>query len=433
MSEPRKLSVWLDDNEAPIGLLTDNAERAPVFAYDRAYLGQGRSALPLSLRLPLQEECFDPRATRAFFGNLLHESNYMRQKLDREGIDPDDLIEVLAAVGKDCPGSVSCTLPGEPRPKRPGHLKSDYREIVNLDAIVTELASRREPPVQDGNDSDPSPIAGVQPKIAATVRDGVFLFPELGAPTTHILKVSPNEDSQQSLIEHACLNFARRFGCETIEHELLLIAGKHTLLVKRYDRRVDGDFVYRTHQEDMAQALGLESRQKYQRYGTKGTRTRYDASNIIDLLRKTRRARADLEAFFRLTLVNLILGNTDNHAKNHSLLFDDGPVPRFAPAYDLVSTVANASHRKDFSFDIGRARTFSALTPGDLISFAELIALSPGRAQRLYRNEKERWKKIGLAQQAAQSVEDLPRPMAETLISIWGARWTVLETLFTAI
>ena len=55
-----------------------------------------------------------------------------------------------------------------------------------------------------------------------------------------------------------------------------------------------------------------------------------------------------------LVVFNFLLGNTDAHLKNYSLLHGQNPKSvRLAPAYDLVSTTAYKSSTRDMSFRIG--------------------------------------------------------------------------------
>ena len=55
-----------------------------------------------------------------------------------------------------------------------------------------------------------------------------------------------------------------------------------------------------------------------------------------------------------ICIFNFLIGNTDNHIKNVSLLYsEDLKSIRLAPAYDIVSTVIYESSTKDMAFSIG--------------------------------------------------------------------------------
>src|SRR4051794_8142131 len=63
-------------------------------------------------------------------------------------------------------------------------------------------------------------------------------------------------------------------------------------------------------------------------------------ASVIALLRRqtNRRIALDVNAFVRAVLTNFLLGNSDAHGKNFSLLYDPGTGVRLAPLYDVGST-----------------------------------------------------------------------------------------------
>ncbi len=81
------------------------------------------------------------------------------------------------------------------------------------------------------------------------------------------------------------------------------------LLVTRFDRICVGTTVHRLHQEDFAQALGLGPHLKYQRNSLDGHR--FEARSVGGLLAQTANPGRARQAFLEVTLVNLLLGNTD--------------------------------------------------------------------------------------------------------------------------
>ena len=95
-----------------------------------------------------------------------------------------------------------------------------------------------------------------------------------------------------------------------------------TLAVERFDRVETEGGLVRLHQEDCAQALGIEPGRKY---AATATPTKSDPTykGIAELL--SRYAADSLEERKRLLrhlFVNTVLGNTDAHAKNYALLHD---------------------------------------------------------------------------------------------------------------
>jgi serine/threonine-protein kinase HipA len=90
--------------------------------------------------------------------------------------------------------------------------------------------------------------------------------------------------------------------------------------------------VQRIHQEDMCQALGLMPGRKYQEDGGPGI------AQIVTLIRRMSSAPdADVDRFLQANMFNWLIGGTDGHAKNYSILVSAGDEIRLAPLYDLSS------------------------------------------------------------------------------------------------
>ncbi len=370
----RVLNVWLEASLQPIGQLVASDDTSMAFVYAPEWLGTAQNH-PLSLSLPLREEPFGDALTRAFFGNLLQENDQLARVMLREGIDRGDIAGLLAHVGADCAGAVSVLPVDHPPIKRPGSLADDYDALSDEDFrdLVQRLATGR--PLPDGM-RDPSPVAGFRRKISLAELPGRgFGLPHTGtgAPTTHILKIpDPNhphearDEAFVTLLARRCgLNVGTCIADEVDSHEILLI--------HRFDRVVDGDAIFRIHQEDFAQAAGLPAELKYERRGAEGRR--FDASTIGRILDATDKPALARAAFLRLSLFNLLIGNNDNHAKNHALLHLPGQATMLAKFYDLVPVQTAAGFTDLLAFRIGAAETADALTQENLLQFCKDIGL----------------------------------------------------------
>lgn len=260
----------------------------------------------------------------------------MQRVMDREGLDRADIVGILAHVGADCAGAISCLPDGAPPVKIPGDLETDYRPLEDeeIASIVQRLADRLPLP---GDIVDPSPLAGVQSKIAlALLPNGRFGLPAEGrkVPTTHILKVPRRRDAGEAAQEEAACQLARACGFSVSASEHIIVEGVSALLITRFDRVAANGAVYRLHQEDFAQAMGLPASLKYQRYGREGRC--FDAGRIRTLLEALASSAEAVEVFLLTTIFNLAIGNTDNHAKNHAIIYGQDGAPRLAPLYDLL-------------------------------------------------------------------------------------------------
>jgi serine/threonine-protein kinase HipA len=134
--------------------------------------------------------------------------------------------------------------------------------------------------------------------------------------------------------EAYCMRVAAAVGLDVARTDLASIGGRPCLYVERFDRAVDeSGRVSRLHQEDLCQALGILPAAKYEANGGPSV------ARAVDLLRSlgSRRAAVDINAFVKAVLANFLLGNSDAHGKNYSLLHHPEGV-RLAPLYDVVST-----------------------------------------------------------------------------------------------
>lgn len=363
-----ELDVFLEALPAPVGRLTRHDDGEVSFRYLTDALPH-----PLSLSLPLREAPFDDTVTRGFFANLLFENAQRDQVMQRHGLEFTDVVGLLEHLGADCPGAISSMPVGTGPAKAPGNLLTDYDALdeTELERIMISLRDRRRVP---DDTRDPSPLAGVQGKIALTqLPDGRFALPKRGfnVPTTHILKVPRPGEMTTVEQEHLLMRLMAEAQRHPVADTAMIGEGAlRGLLVTRFDRRVDGTQVHRLHQEDFAQALGLGPHLKYERNGT-GAR-RFSAEAIGQILSATDRPGPARQAFLEVTLVNLVLGNTDNHAKNHALLYN-GARPVFAPVYDVAPVLIDDQVIHQLSFDIGQAQMTDEITAVDLDSFIRAL------------------------------------------------------------
>lgn len=376
------LDVRLEGLDTPVGTLSGGADGGIAFRYADAYLAHP-AAHPISLSLPLGEAPYDDRAARPYFQNLLPENDLLRAVIDREGLAIDDIVGLLAHLGADVSGAIACLPPDAPPVKMPGLLWRDYDPIdrPELDTIVRRLASGGALP--EGL-RDPSPVAGYQRKIAlARLPDGRFAMPRpgTGVPTTHILKVPDGSFPREAHYEARLAELAAEAGLDAAATDSGWIADYEVVVSTRFDRVVSpAGEVTRLHLEDFAQALGLPPRLKYQRTGNAARR--YDVAAIAGVLRRTADPAAATDAFLRSVIFNLATGNTDNHAKNHGLIYDVGSIPRLAPLYDLVPIRLSEQHHHLFSFAIGDAQAFDALTAGDLAALCGAFGMTASGSRR---------------------------------------------------
>ncbi|MDD3310727.1 type II toxin-antitoxin system HipA family toxin [Pseudodesulfovibrio sp.] len=315
---PGQLGVWFEGRRA--GTLTRSGKVHMTFAYDPEWIESG---FPLSLSLPFQEKAFPREATKAFFDNLLPEQRIRALVSKQIQISGNNTFGFLETIGGECAGALTILPEGDRPATRP-----DYAPIGKeaLGELIAQLPRR---PLLAGEDGFRLSLAGAQNKLPIARLGDKFLLPVDGAASTHILK--PAIDDLEGTIENEafCMTLAAVAGRKVPEAEILDTYPR-AYMVRRYDRVVEETGVRRLHQEDFCQALGLPAALKYQNDGGPGFK------QCFELLDHCRQPDEDRRALFAMAVFNHLIGNTDAHAKNFSLLYANPPQPDLAPFYDLM-------------------------------------------------------------------------------------------------
>ncbi len=168
-------------------------------------------------------------------------------------------------------------------------------------------------------------LGGMRPK--ATVERGGDLW----------VAKFPAKDDRHAITrwEHATLTLADRCGIRVPDHELVELGGRALLMTRRFDRRRQPDGFARAHVLSRLTLLGLHERDN-------------GAGSYADLAAWIRRhgaaPREDTRELFLRMVFNIVVGNTDDHLRNHAVM-DFGEGFRLAPAYNLVPQLSTSSLR----------------------------------------------------------------------------------------
>ena len=310
-------------------------------------------------------------------------------------VSPRNPFALLSHVGEDCAGAVQFAAPD-----RVGEVTgATASEIdwIDEDEIAARLRALREDASawRQPRDAGQFSLAGAQPKTAFLFDGARWGVPAGRAPTTHILKPPTSAFDGHAENEHLCIALARALGMPVAKSEVRLFGDETAIIVERYDRinmekmaaaaaaraalkaveasgavaslsaaqataeaaesaassAVLYDFskkfpIYRVHQEDLCQSLGVHPSRKYQNDGGPGPK------EIVDLLRAnaaapragrksspTTAADEDVRTYIDALIFNWLIAGTDAHAKNYSVLIGAGGVVRLAPLYDIASVL----------------------------------------------------------------------------------------------
>lgn len=341
MSVPHELTVLLD--RVVVGALTPiPASHLHRFRYADRWT-RDPYAYPVSLALPLAAPEYEGVPVRNWLRGLLPDNETRLQEVEREfAVSRDDPYAVLAHIGEDCVGAVQFARPGRAEEIASGHATSDieWLDEKTLETLLGEVSARSTPDrraVRTGQFSLPGALGKV-----ALVRDDVagrWGRPTGQWPSTHILKPPMPGVAWHNENEHYCLRLAEAAGLPAVASEIVRAGARSAISVVRYDRvRHPGRGRSRLHQEDMAQALGLDPRLRYAAEGGAGVR------EIVRLLRDHARP-DDVGAFIRYVGFSWITATTDAHLRNFSVLITPGRSATLAPLYDLASALGLPGRR----------------------------------------------------------------------------------------
>ncbi len=300
------------------------------FSYNEAWMN-GRVAIPLSLSMPTITKTYEGKVVEAFLWGLLPDNEQtLARWAQRFQVSARNPFALLKNVGRDCAGAVQFLPHGEEISR------GEDVELLTDEQIGDRLRDLRRDGAATRRIGDPGQfsLAGAQAKTAfhfdrATGRWGI---PMGDTPTTHIFKPPMPHLHGHTENEHFCLQLARMLGMDAAHSRVLEFAGEKAIVIERYDRRnVDGRTI-RIHQEDMCQALSVMPTLKYENQGGPGIVT---ISNRV--LSASRDPVRDRQTFMEANILNWVIGGTDAHAKNYSMLIGALGEARLAPLYDVSS------------------------------------------------------------------------------------------------
>jgi serine/threonine-protein kinase HipA len=358
------------------------------------------NTFPLSLSMPLAGKEHGHTAIEPFIWGLLPDNDDVLSRWGRKfQVSPRSAFDLIAQVGEDCAGTVQFVRSENleqafdadlPEP----HWLSEAEVASRLRTVRSDASAGRLP-----GDRGQFSLAGAQPKTSLLYYRNRWGVTSGRTPTTHILKPASVDLDGYAENEHLCLQLATALGLNTTKSKVQYFEDVPTIVVERYDRLVIADaaadrksfaenlvlqaaalktsgkpsaevearkieleaaedfilanqlaemaktvFVGRTHQEDFCQVLKIYPTQKYQNQGGPGPkeiveaiRTNASSYGRAGENKKMHAIDGDVWIFVSALVFNWIIGGTDAHAKNYSVLIGRGGMVRLAPLYDISS------------------------------------------------------------------------------------------------
>lgn len=306
--------VWLPNAEKPIvaGLLEKNAEGHDFF-YGKSYLNSSDAIAFSKFEMPLiQGQRFTSKDTLFHVFSdalpdawgqrvLLHKYNHALSPLDLLLFSSSDRIGALHFQSS------------------PEIYQPQYENSASVEQLMEAVGL-----VEQGQPLPESlalallhgtSIGGARPKA----------FVDAGNKK-YIVKFRASTDIYPIVqAEYAAMSLAKKIGLQVANVELASSAGKYMLLVERFDRKFsEGKWT----RQFLSSALSLLDLNEFQgRYAS--------YLDLADIMRKVcRDSNNNLRELFRRMIFNILIGNTDDHAKNHAF-FWDGKYYELTPAYDI--------------------------------------------------------------------------------------------------
>lgn len=359
MSE--RLLVKIDD--AAVGYLWLDERKHFCFQYDELWLEQSR--IPLSLSLPLRKDAYLDDESHPFFANLLPEEK-LRNVISRNlGISPNNDYGLLERIGGDCAGAVSLYA------NEAAHSETgSYRRLTldELNDIIAELPRR---PLLAGEKGIRLSLAGAQKKLPLYYDGHDFHLGMGSTPSNYIIK--PAIEGLDNSVENEafCMALAQEVGLDVPKTFIHEHGSLKMFVIERYDRTRTGEHIRRLHQEDFCQALRIPPEFKYEIEGGPSL------AACIELVRAhSVSAGKDVLSLLNWVVFNYLIGNSDAHGKNLSLLLlPEGP--RLSPFYDLLSTRIYAHYglASELAMKIGGENNPDAVQKKHWEKFAEEIGV----------------------------------------------------------
>lgn len=193
-------------------------------------------------------------------------------------------------------------------------------------------------------------LGGARPKVTLLDNDRIILAKP---KDRHDIPDVP-------VFEHACMTFAASHGM-TVARTRLHKGAVSVLLVDRFDRVAtrEGDFL----RLPMLSALSLLDVDWKSAEG----RARWRYAEVADEMRRRGVCLADLQELFMRMCFNALIGNDDDHPKNHAVIFQNGKW-RLSPMYDVVPALDGVPPQA-LAMDVGRLGKI--ITRENLLSHAE--------------------------------------------------------------
>ena len=308
--------IWLPDKTSPVvaGQLVKKAE-SYHFNYGRSYLENPQAISLSAFELPLQQGVFIPEGIHHIHSCLRDAAPdaWGRRLIEHEySILNANELDYMILSGSNRIGALDFQLSStEYIPREVNNINiEDFLKVIELVEQDKAIPEEFHPLLLRGTS-----IGGARPKA---------LFYD--NKVEYIAKFSLSTDIYDVIkAEYIAMRLAKLIGLQVAAVKLHSILKKNILLIERFDRLKINNKITRRLMLSGLSLLGLDEMEaRYASY--------LDFASIIR--QRFTKPKVDLLELYNRLIFNILIGNTDDHARNTSA-FWNGEVLKLTPAYDL--------------------------------------------------------------------------------------------------
>ena len=318
----RKGYVYVQDTF--VGIIEETKE-GYCFTYDSQYLSNPL-AKAVSLTLPLQEKPYISKSLFPFFDGLIPEGYLLDKVVNNWNLEYKDRFGLLLVACKDCIGDVSIknTI------NLPKHLDKEniytmriYDSFSTLINSKFEIANIYLSEILISSINNGYAVPGVQKKVTFCTTSNCNYLNDI------ILKPQTDEYNNLPEFEELAMKLADTVGIKTVPHALIKLDNEYAYITKRIDRNISNGVCQKYAMEDFCQLANHLTIDKY--------KSSYEYCGKI-IAKYSSRPGIDITEMFYRIIFSFVIGNSDMHLKNFSLIETEPGNREFvlSDAYDML-------------------------------------------------------------------------------------------------
>jgi serine/threonine-protein kinase HipA len=272
------------------------------------------------------------------------------------------LMEYLYHAGDDRFGALGVSTSSTTYSPSAGSPLPRLEQVQQLSEVVTKIEASEPITALEGKiiAGGGSPLGGAKPKALIDISGQQW-----------VVKFFNFEPIDTPLVEHATMTLAMRAGINVAETQVIRLTGANAVAVRRFDRAQGR----RIHSISAGTAIRAAT--------VTGAEPELGYPELARILRRVGITQdgsnqKDARELFRRMVFNILVDNTDDHEKNHSLLVlspsDNGRL-KLAPAYDVLPTNSGQGYQEFVCGAHGRESTLE-----NAMSQCDAFGLLPAQA-----------------------------------------------------